>query len=207
METIQSAAKRGNVDVVRNLLSSGTSVNSQDDYGETALHECARYGHDNIAELLLTNGANVSIKAQKNNGWEPLHIAGHYGKIGVATQLLAMGATINSKDDRGDTALTLATRNKKGDMIRFLISRGADPNIPGKNGQTANQIASQSSHAAMKPFLAGGSTPSSFPSSSTAAASSAVVSGSADVFSQQFKSFVGLKFDSSASSSVSLSGL
>jgi serine/threonine-protein phosphatase 6 regulatory ankyrin repeat subunit A len=120
-KTIQELAKAGKTNEVKMLLDSGVDVNSKDSYGETALHETARYGHDNTAALLLQRRADVNIQAERNNGWQPLHIAGHYGKIGVAMQLIDAGAGINKKDGRGDTALTLAVRNKQQNIVRSVL--------------------------------------------------------------------------------------
>eukprot|EP00808_Paulinella_micropora_P029352 g15250.t1 len=140
-KTIQELAKAGKTDEVRLKLDAGVDVNSKDSYGETALHETARYGHVNTAALLLQRRADVHMQAERNNGWQPLHIAGHYGKLGVAMQLLQHGADINFKDGRGDTPLTLATRNKQDMLVRFLMEQGADPDIPGKDGKSAKEIA------------------------------------------------------------------
>ena len=80
------AAQKGNVEDVRSRLSAGADVDvkawgfigddswrmrarklSEEDlalfnsiYGTTALHAAAQYGHTNVVELLLSNGANVN---------------------------------------------------------------------------------------------------------------------------------------------------
>ena len=41
--SIQNSAKGGDLEGVRRLLNGGTNVNDKDSYGETALHETARY--------------------------------------------------------------------------------------------------------------------------------------------------------------------
>jgi ankyrin repeat protein len=45
----------------------------------------------------------------------------------VATLLLDAGADMNDGDRHGTTALTVATRNRRQEMIDFLLSRGAVP--------------------------------------------------------------------------------
>jgi ankyrin repeat protein len=65
------AAKTGNVDTVRNLLSGsmpgmGESlvdfINEGNEYGWTALHLASEKGHTDVVQLLLDRGANKEIK-------------------------------------------------------------------------------------------------------------------------------------------------
>ena len=54
-----------------------------------------------------------------------------------ALQLIADHPTIiDSKDGNGDTGLIIAIRNGDPDWTGFLLSKGADPNLPGAGGDT-----------------------------------------------------------------------
>ena len=54
-----------------------------------------------------------------------------------ATQLLSDHPTvINAKDGKGDTGLVVALRNGDSDWAEFLLSKGADPSLPGAGGDT-----------------------------------------------------------------------
>jgi ankyrin repeat protein len=54
-----------------------------------------------------------------------------------ATELLAAHRNlIDARDDRGDTALIVAAGRGDEDYTAFLLTRGADPNGPGKGGNT-----------------------------------------------------------------------
>jgi ankyrin repeat protein len=43
---------------------------------------------------------------------------------------------LNTRDDKGETALTIAIARRDDQWTGFLLSQGADPNQPGRNGET-----------------------------------------------------------------------
>jgi ankyrin repeat protein len=43
---------------------------------------------------------------------------------------------INARGDDGETALTVAIKNRSEDFTGFLLNKGADPNLAGKGGET-----------------------------------------------------------------------
>src|SRR5690242_18593275 len=43
---------------------------------------------------------------------------------------------VNMHDENGDTALTIAIARSDPDYTGFLLNKGADPNLPGKGGDT-----------------------------------------------------------------------
>ena len=64
--SIWDAAEKGNIEAVKQHLDAGADVNATNDpvweEGSTPLHYAARWGHKEIAELLIANGANVNAK-------------------------------------------------------------------------------------------------------------------------------------------------
>uniref|UniRef100_A0A673KQ68 Unconventional myosin-XVI-like n=1 Tax=Sinocyclocheilus rhinocerous TaxID=307959 RepID=A0A673KQ68_9TELE len=62
---------------VRQLVSSGGSVNQQNDDGVTLLHIASASGYKEVVSVLLENGADVQVS--DNNYWTPLHLAAKYG--------------------------------------------------------------------------------------------------------------------------------
>ena len=59
---IHDAARKGDIEAVKQHLAAGRNVNAKDDKGRTPLHRAAREGHKEVAELLIAAGADVNAK-------------------------------------------------------------------------------------------------------------------------------------------------
>ena len=70
--SIHDAVEKGNIEVVKQHLATGTDVNAKVEGGGTALHEAALNGHKEVVELLITAGADVNAKIGKG-GPTPLN--------------------------------------------------------------------------------------------------------------------------------------
>jgi cytohesin len=145
---IWTAAKEGNIEVVKQHLDAGTDVNAKDEYGWTSLHEAARKGHKEIVELLIAKGADVNAKdsdgrtpadssisimidlLRKHGGKTgadlSIHKAAEQGNIEAVTQHLAAGANVNAKDEDSKTPLLHAAVDGHKDVVELLIAKGAD---------------------------------------------------------------------------------
>src|SRR5262245_7903981 len=102
---------------------------------QTPLHTAARFGRDDLAELLIARGADSGTgDAPARN--TALHLAAQYGNVDVARVLVTRGANVNAPNRYGRTALhdavagLEAPSNLEGriQVARFLLSRGADIN-------------------------------------------------------------------------------
>lgn len=65
-QSIQDAAKDGDLDAVKSMLAADPNlVSNKDGNGWTPLHWAAAYGHKDVAELLLSNHAAVNDRDGK----------------------------------------------------------------------------------------------------------------------------------------------
>ena len=120
--------------------------------GYTPLHLAARYGHHQLATLLIRKGARVND--QDCSGATPLHLAALYGLADTVNVLLNMNATTEMKDKNGKTPLEVvlekasvvsepenpreASKKSNGHMmvICLLLSSGASSRLKCMSSET-----------------------------------------------------------------------
>lgn len=103
------AAKIGDIDRVRSLISSGVDVNITDQKGNTPLLLALQGGYRDVAILLVAKGADVNVKSppqkyavgRSRPGDMPLHYAARSGFKHVAELLIAKGADVNARSTPG----------------------------------------------------------------------------------------------------------
>jgi ankyrin repeat protein len=119
--------------------------------GDTALHIAAAAYQREIAEELVSRGANVS--ARNRRGAEPLHYAADGipgsgawdpdAQYAVVEFLIGSGADPNSEDKSGVAPLHRAVRTRCAAAVRALLANGADAMRRNKNGSTPLHLAVQ----------------------------------------------------------------
>ncbi len=148
---LMDAAKKGNIEAVKQHLTSGADVNAKGIGGMTPLHRAAREGHKEVSELLITNSADVNAKDKR--GRTPLHRAAREGHKEVAELLITKDAYVNAKSESGlfigETPLDEAIKRKRTEVADLLRKHGA------KYG-SITAAANAGDVAALKDFLAAG---------------------------------------------------
>ena len=119
--------------------------------GDTALHVAAAAHQRELAESLVTRGADV--RARNRRGAEPLHYAAdgspgaeHWDPVAqrdVITYLIEAGADPNALDKSGVAPLHRAVRTRCSAAVSALIENGANPRLMNKNGSTPLHLAVQ----------------------------------------------------------------
>lgn len=132
---IHEAAKRGDIQTVRDLVQKGAKINEDlDEYGATALHWSAVKGHRDVAEFLILKGAIVD---QKNrDGDTALHLAVAFGHKDLVQLLLAKGAKIGERRREGTTPLYIAVGRNQKEIAELLVASGAEIDARNRDGVT-----------------------------------------------------------------------
>ena len=115
-------ARAGNVEEVKKLLATGTSPNSKDLAGNTALRSASSNGRLKVVELLISKGANVNAK--DSEGITALHLAAQRNKYAVIEFLISSGAELNPIG-LGITPLDFAQDYNNDDSVKLLLKHGA----------------------------------------------------------------------------------
>jgi ankyrin repeat protein len=151
---LHKAASEGDADRVRELLDAGADVNVRNADKQrlqyTPLHWAAYYGHRDIAEILISRGADLDAEDPAYS--TPLYLAAEEGHLEVVTFLISKGAKVNVKSSwSGYTPLHRAAwgpvvrrfdpgtdeQPQYTEIVAFLIAKGAEINARDNDGKTA----------------------------------------------------------------------
>jgi uncharacterized protein len=123
------AAYNDDLPLVKLLLASGAAPDSRTRLRAlTPLLMAAESGDAELIETLLKSGA--AVDAANDSGTTPLMIAAASGSTVAVTALLAHGADVNAREKTyGQTALFFAAGRNRADVVRLLLSKGADPKV------------------------------------------------------------------------------
>uniref|UniRef100_A0A0G4FXP6 Uncharacterized protein n=1 Tax=Chromera velia CCMP2878 TaxID=1169474 RepID=A0A0G4FXP6_9ALVE len=175
---LHNAVMGGHRAIVERVLDLGVDVELRDQYGTTPFHLTVGvsqgtqvYGHPDVAELLLSRGADVNAADDQQEGSTLIHHAASLGCPGVLTVALDSGADVHVRDHYGLTALHWCTCNRANhegeplDVVperkllcaQLLVERGVDPSAEDNAGRTALSYAEVGPEAdfPLRDFLAG----------------------------------------------------
>lgn len=149
---LDAAVYEGHSDVVELLLHEGADPKRQGAQGWTLLHDAAWGGHEGVRHLEDEKRANVTGAIAP---WDP-----EYARI--ASLLIENGATINTttvgslkwgydsgtfQTPSGFTPLHAASYIGYTDMVKLLVSKGADTNTRDAGGDTPLDLAKRMGRA------------------------------------------------------------
>ena len=127
-DTIHDIAWGNKIDKMKKLLKKGIDINERDDeFGNSPLNTAIAKRHEEMALLLLENGADGSI--QDNNGNNALHYAVEHNMTDIAKYILnKFPETLNVENVDKATVLWKTVMNPKASLsfIEYLLQQGAD---------------------------------------------------------------------------------
>lgn len=121
---------------IKTLLDKGVSVDKTDSRGRTPLYWAALQGSKEIAEYLISRGAQINKGASWKSDSTPLHVAAQKGHTDIVELLLNKGANVNAANRVRKTPLHLAAWDICPETVEYLLKKGADVNVRDNRGYT-----------------------------------------------------------------------
>jgi uncharacterized protein len=132
---IFSAIQRNDVVLINSWIANNTNLDVSDYLGNSTVMAALLAGWPRLAHTLLEH---TTHPAQINSlGFRPIHVAAIRDYSTMVDALLEKEVDIDQTDARGNTALMLAAKDKKTDMLKLLLDRGANHGITNRKNQSA----------------------------------------------------------------------
>jgi ankyrin repeat protein len=139
-------AREGDLLSAEVIFDAGNGLDLPDEIGRRPLHEAAFYGHLDMAQFFLDNGAVLDAPIHPF-GHTALYLAVQQSRYDVVRYLIRRGAKLSVEDKLLGTGL-LHIAAAKGDMLMagILISAGINVFHEDKKGMTARDVAARHRH-------------------------------------------------------------
>jgi ankyrin repeat protein len=144
-DDLYTVIRAGEVEELRALLKADPSLARADNSLGGPLFVAARSGRVEVTKLLLEYGADPNTVNSAGN--TPLWFAAQSparpasDRIAVMKLLLDAGADLHARCEDGTTALHFAAWRGPAEVVRFLLSKGADRSLTNDHGATPLQHA------------------------------------------------------------------
>jgi serine/threonine-protein phosphatase 6 regulatory ankyrin repeat subunit B len=154
---LHAAAANGHLEMVRELLERGASVDLEDGLGHTALMSAAYRGHLSTLLFLLHHSASPELQA--SDGHTALMMAASEGHEACVQALLRAKANPDLQSNSGHTALMVAADQGQVACVKALLRAKANTELIDKDGLTALQWAEHEGHTAAAALIRQHATP------------------------------------------------
>jgi len=139
------ASLYGETEVVKLLVSSGTSVRKAADISKMTIVQWADSGwFEKVKESVDTSvrrANNEDVNTTDEGGYTPLINASFNGDLEIVKYLVDNGADVNIRNAQGETALMNAVKIGYIEVVKYLVAEGTDVNVKDINGTTIIDIA------------------------------------------------------------------
>jgi ankyrin repeat protein len=132
-----TAAREGQLEVVKDLMKSGVDIDCELKYGSSALMIAASRGHEEIVRLMASAGAKVNRR--NKFGISPLSEAAERGHHRVLRTLVEFGADVNMLHNNGGTAILAAAVRRDLKTLKVLLELRANVDIENFDGWSARK--------------------------------------------------------------------
>ncbi|MFN3234565.1 MAG: ankyrin repeat domain-containing protein [Gammaproteobacteria bacterium] len=151
-----SAIKRGDINLVCELIDRGANENEVDRQNMPPLHLAFKHGHFNLLKLLIEKGFDVN--QLDDMGYSLLHKLAEWEVADFIINALIRWLTSHDIDvdmlsKKGYTPLMLAVENNNVNFVAQLLSIGADPDTMNQEGDTPLTIAIRNANENMVKLL------------------------------------------------------
>jgi uncharacterized protein len=144
---LSAAAYMGSEPIVELLIEKGADPNATDGTEKAAIIYAAGRGFPEIVRQLLDHGVDVNTR-YGNDLTALMWAAGYSDEAGVQdiakviTLLIDRGTRIDDQDNRGRTALMIASELNHTVAVDLLLARGANKSLRDKQGKSAADLTS-----------------------------------------------------------------
>jgi ankyrin repeat protein len=125
------ASFRGNLKVMKLLISNHADINALSLNGLNMLHKAAQ-GNKPSAIIFYNKKYNIDLNSSDNDNLNALHLATIAGMDSSVIYLLSLGMDPNAQDINGNTPLHYAVKYNQIRIIKKLLQNGAKKNIINK---------------------------------------------------------------------------
>ena len=143
---------RNNMEDIKNCFNK-SNINRTDKDGRSLLIYSIIFKKLNVFEFCKDKGADVNL--QDKSGWSALHFACQDNNYDFVVALIQYGANPNLQDIYGNTPLWKAVYSSqgKGEVIKILLSKNADKNLPNNYGISPIDLANTIANYDIKQFF------------------------------------------------------
>lgn len=151
-DLIMESALNGNLETVKEALNNGFNVNTVDANKRTPLMLAAYNGHYELVKLLIENEADVNLTDAVNR--TALMFASTGSFVPTVSILLQSGAKPNMIDSEEKwTAAMMAASEGQLEVLKVLVSNGADLKMVDVDGESSLDFAKSKGHKAVADYI------------------------------------------------------